>query len=87
MKHIPSIDSRALRTRIMGTGELALIDVREASACAAGHILYAANLPLGRLDLLATPALPRRSVPIVVCDGGEGLAARAAARLAEMGGT
>ncbi len=85
MKHIPSIDARALRTRIMGTRELALIDVREASAYAEGHILYAANLPLGRLDLLATPALPRRSVPIVVCDDGEGIAAGAVARLADSG--
>ena len=85
MKHIPSIDARALRTRIMGTGELALIDVREASAYAEGHILYAASLPLARLELLAERALPRRSVPIVVCDGGEGLAARAAARLTDSG--
>ena len=85
MKHIPSIDARALRTRIMGTGELALVDVREASAYAEGHILYAASLPLARLELLAEQALPRRSVPIVVCDGGEGLAARAAARLTDSG--
>ena len=85
MKHIPSIDARALRARIMGTGELALIDVREASAYAKGHILYAASLPLARLELLAERALPRRSVPIVVCDGGEGLAARAAARLTDSG--
>ena len=85
MKHIPSIDARALRTHIMGTGELALVDVREALAYAAGHILYAASLPLARLELLAERALPRRSVPIVVCDGGEGLAARAAARLTDSG--
>ncbi len=69
----------------MGTAELALIDVREAPAYATGHLLYAANLPLARLDRLAAPALPRRSVPIVVCDGGEGLAARAAGRLAALG--
>ena len=85
MKHIPSIDARALRTRIMGTGELALIDVREASAYAEGHILYAASLPLARLALLAERALPRRSVPIVVCDDGEGIAAGAAARLTDSG--
>lgn len=69
----------------MGAAELALIDVREAPDYAAGHIFYAANLPLARLDLLAASALPRRSVPIVVCDGGEGQAARAAARLATLG--
>ena len=81
----PNIDARELRKRILGTAELALIDVREAPAYAAGHILHAANLPLARLELLAAAALPRRSVPIVICDGGEGLAARAAARLAAFG--
>ena len=85
MKDIPNIGAHELRARIPGAEELALIDVREASAYAEGHILYAANLPLSRLDLLVTPALPRRSVPIVVCDDGEGLAARAAARLADSG--
>ena len=85
MKHVPSIDARALRTRIMGAAELALIDVRDAFAYAAGHILYAANLPLERLLLLAVRALPRRSVPIVVCDDGEGIASQAAAHLADSG--
>ena len=79
------MDARELRTRIRGAGELALIDVREALAYAAGHILYAANLPLACLVRLAMRALPRRSVPIVVCDDGEGMAAQAAARLADSG--
>ena len=85
MNTFASIDARELRARIMGAAELALIDVREAPACAAGHILHAANLPLSRLEPLAARALPRRSVPIVVCDGGEGLAPRAAVRLAALG--
>ena len=82
---IPSIDARELRRRILGDRELALIDVREVSAYARGHILYAACLPLGRLELLAPALLPRSGVPLVVCDGGEGLASRAAARLAAFG--
>ena len=69
----------------MGTTELALVDVRDALAYASGHILHAANLPFARLEILAARALPRRSVPIVACDGGEGLAERAAARLAALG--
>ena len=85
MNTFPCIGPRELRTRILGAGELALIDVREALAYTAGHILYAANLPLACLERLAMRALPRRSVPIVVCDGGEGAAAQAAARLADSG--
>ena len=85
MNTFPCMGPRELRTRILGTAELALIDVREALAYTAGHILYAANLPLACLERLAMRALPRRSVPIVVCDGGEGVAAQAAARLADSG--
>ena len=85
MKDIPNIDARALKMRVTGAAELALIDVRDALAYAAGHILYAANLPLARLEPLAARALPRRSVPVVVCDDGEGIAAQAAARLADSG--
>ena len=81
----PGIDADALRERILGESELALIDVREARPYAGGHVLYAANLPLGRLDLLAARALPRRCVPIVLCDAGEGLAEQAADRLSRSG--
>ena len=47
----------------------------------------ASCLPLSRLELIAPGLLPRRSAPIVVCDDGEGLAERAAARLIEGGYT
>jgi rhodanese-related sulfurtransferase len=45
----------------------------------------ASCLPLSRLELIAPGLLPRRSVPMVVCDDGEGLAHRAAARLRQGG--
>jgi rhodanese-related sulfurtransferase len=47
----------------------------------------ASCVPLSRLELIAPGLLPRRSAPIVVTDDGEGLAERAAARLAEGGYT
>ena len=47
----------------------------------------ASCLPLSRLELIAPGLLPRRSAPIVVCDDGQGLAERAAARLIEGGYT
>ena len=81
----PGIDAGELREWIVGGAELALIDVRAARPYADGHILYAANLPLSRLDLLAARGLPRRSVPIVLCDAGEGRAERAANRLSRSG--
>ena len=84
-RSFPRIDAGELRECILGGPELALIDVREAPAYAGGHILYAANLPLARVELLAAKALPRRSVPIVLCDDGEGLAEQAAKHLSRFG--
>ncbi|CAM3861264.1 rhodanese-like domain-containing protein [Paracidovorax anthurii] len=74
---------QALRQR----AEIALLDVREEALFAQGHPLFAANLPLGRIEIEAWARLPRRSTPIVVYDDGEGLAAQAARVLRELGYT
>ena len=72
-----------LRARLMdGHGELALLDVREEGAFARGHILLASNAPLSRLEIDVPRLVPRRTAPVVLCDGGDGLAERAAALLA-----
>ncbi|KAA1006584.1 rhodanese-related sulfurtransferase [Paraburkholderia panacisoli] len=74
------------RTLIEGE-EIALVDVREEDPHARSHPLFAASLPLSRLELEAPERLPRPAVPIVVLDAGEGLAQRAAQRLTELGFT
>src|SRR5215467_339183 len=74
-----------LRRRYQAGGELAIVDAREEGVFHERHLLMASCLPLSRLELIAPHLLPRRSVPIIVCDDGEGLAERAAARLAEGG--
>lgn len=76
-----------VRRTLIERREIALLDVREEHPHAQGHPLFAANLPLSRLELDAPVRLPRRSVPIVVLDSGEGLAARAAQRFVELGYT
>jgi rhodanese-related sulfurtransferase len=65
--------------------ELALLDVREETDYLPGHLLFASCVPLGRLELLIDDLVPRRGTRIVVMDGGEGHAQRAAHRLAELG--
>lgn len=80
-----SIKATELRDRIRSGGEIAIVDAREEGSFAARHLLMASCLPLSRLELLAPGLLPRRAAPIVVCDDGEGLAERAAARLIEGG--
>jgi len=74
-----------LRGRFHSGGELAIVDAREEGSFHNRHLLMASCLPLSRLELLAPGLLPRRSAPTVVCDAGEGLAERAAARLMEGG--
>ena len=67
--------------------EIALLDVRHEAAFATGHPLFAANMAADRIVLEAEIRLPRKDVPIVVFDDGEGLVAHAAERLAALGYT
>jgi rhodanese-related sulfurtransferase len=67
--------------------EIALLDLREEAFHAEGHPLFAANLPLSRIEVDAYRRLPRRTVPIVLFDDGEGHTETAAGRLMELGYT
>lgn len=82
-----SIDPAQLREWLLDGEELALFDVREELVFGSAHILYATCLPLSRLELKVAALAPRKSVRAVVCDGGEGLAEHAAARLERLGYT
>ncbi len=80
-----SIDSRALRERIIAGGEFALVDVRESGPYSRGHVLAACNIPLSRLELGVTTLLPRQATCVALTDGGDGLAPCAARVLHAMG--
>ena len=60
-----------VRADLLAGREIALLDVREETAHAAGHPLFAASLPISRLELDAYTRLPRPDVPIVVLDNGK----------------
>ena len=83
----PNVSAEDLRARITGSDELALLDVRETGVFSTNHILAARSVPLSRLEIMIDDLAPRKSVPIVVCDGGGGLAERAAEKLAGFGYT
>ncbi|WP_296001208.1 rhodanese-like domain-containing protein [Rugamonas sp.] len=84
---IPVRSYQQVRDALLARQEIALLDVREEDPHAQAHPLFAANLPFGRIELDAYTRLPRRDVPIVVLDDGEGLAPAAAARLRQLGYT
>jgi rhodanese-related sulfurtransferase len=87
---VPSLPARSfaqVREALLQRREIALLDVREEAPFAECHPLFAANMPLSRIELEAWSRIPRRDTPIVVYDDGEGLAPRAAKRLAELGYT
>ena len=76
-----------VRAMLKDGGELALIDVREEGVFSEeGHPFFANSMPLSRLELLVRARVPRFGTRIVALDGGDdGLAERAAAKLAEFG--
>jgi rhodanese-related sulfurtransferase len=68
-------------------GELALLDVREEQVFSESHLLHARSAPLSRLEMRAPLLVPRRAARVVLVDGGEGLAERAAQVLQRHGYT
>ncbi|HDR9155880.1 TPA: rhodanese-related sulfurtransferase [Burkholderia vietnamiensis] len=89
LSRFPVATYEDVRARLLARDELALLDVREEDPYAQGHPLWAANLPLSKLELDAWTRIPRRDTPLVVFGeaGGEDLAPRAAAKLAQLGYT
>jgi rhodanese-related sulfurtransferase len=79
------IAAAELKRRIASGPELAPLDVRDDGVFAAGHILMARSVPLRHLEASIATLLPRRSVSVAVIDDGDGLAERAAERLAALG--
>jgi rhodanese-related sulfurtransferase len=82
---IPSVTPSQVRLALLSRAEIALLDVRHEATFATGHPLFAANLSADRIVLEAETRLPRKDVPIVVYDAGEGLVALAAYHLKQLG--
>ncbi|MCT9824253.1 rhodanese-related sulfurtransferase [Pseudomonas veronii] len=76
-----------IRQALLDREEVALVDVREEAPFAESHPLFAANIPLSKLELEVYSRIPRRDTQVTVYDNGEGLASRAAERLVALGYT
>ena len=87
MSTLPTRSFARIRQALLDHEEVALIDVREEAPFAEAHPLFAANIPLSRLELEVYSRIPRRDTQVTVYDNGEGLANIAAERLHSLGYT
>ncbi|MEE5080631.1 rhodanese-related sulfurtransferase [Pseudomonas alliivorans] len=74
-----------IRQALLDHQELALVDVREEAPFAQAHPLFAANIPLSKLELEVFSRIPRRDTAVTLYDNGEGLADIALQRLQALG--
>ncbi|RYF77614.1 MAG: rhodanese-related sulfurtransferase, partial [Comamonadaceae bacterium] len=86
---LPTLSVADLRRRLLAREETALLDLREEDPFAQAHPLWAANLPLSRIELEAWRRIPRRDTVIVLYGEheGEDLVPRGAAVLVRLGYT
>jgi len=84
---VRQIDAATLKARLHDGAEIALLDAREEVPFDLRHILMAACVPLGRVETIVGDSVPRKAARVVWCDDGEGLAQRAAERMAGLGYT
>ena len=80
-----NIDAAAAKKLVHSPAEIAFLDVREHGPYGEGHPLLAVWCPYSRLELLVPSLVPNPTVPIVLIDGGDGIAEKAAIRLEQMG--
>src|SRR5947207_5116053 len=83
----PTVTPSQVRCALLMRDEIALLDLRHEAAYATGHPLFAGNMAADRIALEAETRLPRKNVPIVVYDAGEGVVPQAADRLRALGYT
>jgi len=84
---LPTVTPADIRRVLLLREEIALLDLRCEAAFATGHPLFAANMAADRIAVEAQVRLPRKDVPIVLYDDGEGLVATGVERLAALGYT
>lgn len=83
--NFPSVTPADIRRALLLREEIALLDLRHEAAFATGHPLFAANMAVDRIAIEAAVRLPRKDVPVVLFDDGEGLVAAGVERLAALG--
>jgi rhodanese-related sulfurtransferase len=79
------IDAQTLKAWLSDGAEIAFLDVREHGQYGEGHPFFAAGLPYSRFEPGLPALVPNPAVRMVLCDGGDGVAERAARRAEALG--
>ena len=79
------VDARTLKDWLSDGAEIALLDVREHGQYGEGHPFFAVPLPYSRFELGLSDLVPNPRARLVLCDGGDGIAVRAATRAEALG--
>ena len=82
---MPTVTAADVKPRLTAGPEIAFLDVREAGQYGEGHPFFAVNVPYSRLELEVITLVPRKATPVVLLDDGDGVAEKAARRLAAEG--
>lgn len=84
-RSVAEIAAPDLADLLIAGGELAVLDVGEVGEYGLGHLLHASSAPYSDLETQVPKLVPNPSAPIVLTGGGDGVSARAASRLIELG--
>ncbi|MEO3431418.1 rhodanese-like domain-containing protein [Pelagibius sp. CAU 1746] len=79
------VSAAEAKTWVHDGAEIAFLDVREAGEFGEGHPLFAVPCPYSLLESRIADLVPRRAVRVLLIDGGDGVAARAAQALEDLG--
>ena len=79
------VDAATVKGWLSEPGEIAFLDVREAGQFGEGHAFFAVPAPYSRFELALPQLVPNTAVRMVLCDAGDGVAERAAARAEALG--
>ncbi len=79
------VDPATLKTWLGDGREIALLDVSEHGEYGSGHPFFAVSLPYSGFELGLAGLVPNPATRVVLCDQGDGVAEKAAARAAAAG--
>jgi rhodanese-related sulfurtransferase len=79
------VDAVTVKAWLSDDREIALIDVREHGRYGEGHPFFAVPIPYSRFELELPALVPNLATRMVLCDGADGVAERAARRAAALG--